>query len=264
MPSSKESIRPKSATTTPAELPHNGFSLISNEKLIAIYTAMLRCRLIVQHSRTLAKSNLASRSHASTLGREAAAVGVSIDLRRTDRLACVASAHAHPSALYSIRPKVPVIEDINSAIRFAIRQKQKKSSNLVAVFSLHPFSSFDEGQLALQQASDQKLPILFVAPAPKPLRTKSRARTKNTSQPTYSFPTFSVDGNDAVAVYRVATESIFHARKDHGASLIECVHTPGSDPLRNMENYLRNKSLYTPALKRDLTTSLRAQLHPTA
>ena len=105
-----------------------------------------------------------------------------------------------------------------------------------------------------------KLPILFVAPAPKPSRTTTRtARTK--PLPACTFPTIVVDGNDVVAVYRVASEAIFHARKNHGATLIECVHTPGSDPLRTMETYLRNKSLYTPALKRNLTANLRAQLH---
>jgi TPP-dependent pyruvate/acetoin dehydrogenase alpha subunit len=130
---------------------------------------------------------------------------------------------------------------------------------------MEPLHSSTEGQHALQIASDQKLPILFVAPAARPARSKSstkpRAALPTTPQPTYAFPTFLVDGNDVVAVYRVATESIFHARKNHGATLIEWVHTPGSDPLRTMENYLRNKSLYTPALKRDLTATLRAQLH---
>jgi pyruvate dehydrogenase E1 component alpha subunit len=249
MTSTKQAPQPKSL---PAALPHNGFSLISNKKLIAIYTAMLRCRLLDQHSRHLLKHNLPSRFFASSLGREAAAAGVSIDLRRTDR---IAPAHWAHSALGSIRPNVPVIEQIDEAIRTAQRFQKKKSAALVVAFSMEPFISSDEWQSALQLASDQKLPILFVAPAPKPTRAKSRTK------PTHTLPTFLVDGNDVVAVYRVATESIFHARKGHGATLIECAHTPGSDPLRTMENYLRGKSLYTPALKRDLTATLRAQLH---
>ena len=254
---------PKQPSQPPAALPHNGFSLISNQKLLALYTAMLRCRLIDHHSRELFKHNQPSRFFASTLGREAAAVGVTIDLRRTDR---ITPAHWHHSALSSIRPIVPVIEEIEAAINFALLQKQKRTSAIVVAFSLQPltsdpFTSSDEWQHALQSASNLKLPILFVAPAVNPSRTKPRVSAKTTPQPTYSFPTFSVDGNDVVAVYRVATESIFHARKNHGATLIECVHTPGSDPFRTMENYLRTKSLYSPALKRDLTATLRAQLH---
>jgi len=254
MPSTKQALKPKA--DTPAALPHNGFSLISNEKLLALYSAMLSCRLIEQHSRSLIKNNLPSRFFASSLGREASAVGVAIDLRRTDR---IAPAHWRHSALSSIRPAVPVIEELESARRFALLQNQKKSSALVVAFSMEPFISSDEWTHALQCASDENLPILFVAPAAKTARTKSH--TRNKPQPIYAFPTIVVDGNDVVAVYRVASEAIFHARKGHGGTLIECVHTPGSDPLRTMEKYLHGKSLYTPALKRNLTAILRSKLH---
>jgi pyruvate dehydrogenase E1 component alpha subunit len=260
MPSSKQSPR---KPDTSAALPHNGFSLISNQKLLALYTSMLRCRLIEQHSRQLLKHNQPSSFYASTLGREASAVGVAIDLRTSDRIARIAPAHLglwHHSALTSIRPTVPIIDQIDQALRFARRSQQKKSSALVVAFSMEPFTSSDEWQHALQSASDQKLPILFVAPAPKPTRANSRT-TPAKPQPTHTFPTFHVDGKDVVAVYRVASESIFHARKGHGATLIQCAQTPGSDPLRTMENYLRAKSLYTPALKRNLTATLRAELH---
>jgi TPP-dependent pyruvate/acetoin dehydrogenase alpha subunit len=265
MPSSKQAPRTRSsiATTAPAPRPllPGDFSLIPNQKLLALYTAMLRCRLIEQHSRALVNRIQPSRFFASSLGREASAAGVAIDLRRTDR---IAPAHWIHSALSSIRPAVPVVEELEGAIRFALLQRQRKTSALVVAFSMEPFISSDEWQQALQRASDDLLPILFVAPAAKPPRAKSRVkpRTARTNpQPSYAFPTFVVDGNDVVAVYRVASEAIFHARKGHGATLIECVHTPGSDPLRTMENYLRGKSLSTLALKRNLTAALRAELH---
>ena len=268
MPSSKPSQRPNSSTaaTAPRPLPPSDFSLIPNKKLLALYTAMLRCRLIDQHSRHLIKHSQPSGFFATSLGREASAVGVAIDLRRTDR---VAPAHWIHSALSSIRPAVPVIEEIEDAIRIALLQKKKKNSALVVAFSLQPFNlapftSSEEWQHALQRASDLKLPILFVAPAAQPARAQSRIKPRSSRthpQPAYTFPTFVVDGNDVVAVYRVASEAIFHARKGHGATLIECVHAPGSDPLRTMERYLRGKSLYTPALKRNLTATLRVELH---
>ena len=257
MPSSIKSTRSRAVTPTPSTQPHNGFSLISNEKLLALYSAMLRCRLIEQRSRELIKTNPPSGFYASTLGREASTVGVAIDLHRTDRIACIAPAHptvSNRAALGSIRPTVPVIEEIEPALRFALLQSQKKSTALVVAFSMKPFTSSDEWQHALQRASDQKLPILFVAPAAKTTRKKP--------QPSYAFPTIVVDGNDVVAVYRVASEAIFHARKGHGATLIECVHASGSDPLRTMEKYLRAKSLYTPALKRNLTAALGVELYP--
>lgn len=266
MPSSKKSPRSKAVTPTPSTQPHNGFSLISNEKLIALYAAMLRCRLIEQHSRELIKINPPSNFHASSLGREASAVGVAIDLLRTDRIACIGPALPtlwNHSAINSIRPTVPVIEEIERALRFALLQSRKKSTALVVVFSMEPLTSSDEWQHALQRASDHKLPILFVAPAAKTARAQSRKKSptiRNKPQPSYAFPTIVVDGNDVVAVYRVASEAIFHARKGHGATLIECVHAPGSDPLRTMEKYLRAKSLYSPTLKRNLTAALGVEL----
>jgi TPP-dependent pyruvate/acetoin dehydrogenase alpha subunit len=256
MPSIKQS--PQHKPEVPATSPHNGFSLISNEKLLALYTAMLRCRLIEQHSREVIKRNNPSGFFASNLGREASAVGVAIDLRPSDR---IAPAHWSHSALSSIRPAIRVVDQFDEAIHFALRSQQKKSSALVVAFSMEPFTSSEEWTHALQRASDEKLPILFVAPAAKPVRVSSRTAARTPPQPTYTFPTFTVDGNDVVAVYRVASESIFHARKGHGATLIECVHTPGTDPLRTMEKYLRGKSLFTPALKRNLSSTLRAELH---
>ncbi len=38
----------------------------------------------------------------------------------------------------------------------------------------------------------------------------------------YGFPGITVDGNDVVAVYRVASEAIARARKGAGPTLIEC------------------------------------------
>ena len=135
MTSTKPSPRPnKTAPNTPtsaATPPHNGFSLISNQKLLDLYTAMLRCRLIEHHSRELIKSNLPSRFFASSLGREASAVGVAIDLRRSDR---IAPAHWIHSALSSIRPTVPVIEELEGALRFALLQNQKESGALVVAW----------------------------------------------------------------------------------------------------------------------------------
>jgi TPP-dependent pyruvate/acetoin dehydrogenase alpha subunit len=59
----------------------NGFSLISNEKLLSLYAVMLQCRMIEERMRTLFPQ-----SKALSLGREASAVGVTIDLLPQDAL----------------------------------------------------------------------------------------------------------------------------------------------------------------------------------
>jgi TPP-dependent pyruvate/acetoin dehydrogenase alpha subunit len=71
-----------------------------------------------------------------------------------------------------------------------------------------------------------------------------------------------VDGHDAVAVYRVATEAITHARKGNGATIIECIFDAGgeADALRRMEEYLTRKSLFRAAWKRKIAAEFAARL----
>jgi hypothetical protein len=61
------------------------------------------------------------------------------------------------------------------------------------------------------------------------------------------FPVISVDGNDLVAIYRVAQESIARAR-DGGPTLIACVPYIAdgmtANPIANTERYLTGKKLF--------------------
>lgn len=103
-------------------------------------------------------------------------------------------------------------------------------------------------------------------------------------------PTIAVDAQDAVAVYRVASESISRARLRRGPTLIACLahptsqvpdshtsefHPPGpgqpagdradsgddlSEAIRGMETYLGRKSLFDPARKAQLLDAFARQL----
>ena len=75
-----------------------------------------------------------------------------------------------------------------------------------------------------------------------------------------SFPVIAVDGNDAVAVYRVASEAIAHARKGDGPTLIECIRTKAGDPLLNMEKYLVRKGLFSEEFKRKVAAGCSEKL----
>lgn len=78
--------RRKIAAPAAAPAPHNGFSLISNQKLLQIYSAMLQCRMIEARIRALIKQNQLDK-HYDTTGQEAAFVGAAIDLLPEDTLA---------------------------------------------------------------------------------------------------------------------------------------------------------------------------------
>ena len=81
-----------------------------------------------------------------------------------------------------------------------------------------------------------------------------------------------VDGDDAVAVYRVATEAIAHARRGGRPTLIECKPWPladaqpgkrrkPTDPISNMETYLTRKGLFDKKFKSAVTTAFRRELN---
>jgi TPP-dependent pyruvate/acetoin dehydrogenase alpha subunit len=73
----KSNEQPHAVPPQPAK---NGFSLISSEKLLELYSTMLKCRMIEDSTRILFTNNDFSANYNSAAGREAVAVGVAIDL----------------------------------------------------------------------------------------------------------------------------------------------------------------------------------------
>ncbi len=65
-----------------------------------------------------------------------------------------------------------------------------------------------------------------------------------------------------VAVYRVSTEAITHARKGNGPTLIECIFEPSEirDPLLKMEAYLTRKGLFSEEWKRQVAVAFKREL----
>ncbi len=135
---------------------------------------------------------------------------------------------------------------------------------------------------ALQFAAAHSLPSLFVvlnrlqSPSRKGLAADYSARGQK-----LGLPVIPVDGNDVVAVYRVAQESLIRARQGSSPTLIEARISPigtttarsrantnghstnHTDPLAFMENYLTAKGLFSPAWKDTIAATFREQLDST-
>jgi TPP-dependent pyruvate/acetoin dehydrogenase alpha subunit len=101
-------------------------------------------------------------------------------------------------------------------------------------------------------AAEQVLPILFVVmPGTQSLRHGGVCALAHDS----GVPGIAVDGDDAVAIYRVAQESIGRARIGGGAAVMECVPfvvTGAKSKRRNdgvdgMERYLLQRGVVTQA-----------------
>jgi TPP-dependent pyruvate/acetoin dehydrogenase alpha subunit len=216
----------------------DGFSLISNQKLLALYAAMQGCRMIAERSRREPQEKKSTGIVRSILDHEAAIVGAIIDLQAGDAVAPT----LRPSAvLNAINPSVSISSTISLPSRSAIANHDRR--NVTVLFSGRG-QSFEAWQKALNLASAQSLPILFVS-FNRLQRSGWTIDTTGTppKKRGYAIPSINVDGNDVVVVYRVASEAIAHARKGHGPTLIECMVMHPSDPIQNMKKYLLRKGL---------------------
>src|SRR5580658_3441816 len=132
--------------------PDEGFSLISRQKLLTLYSAMLRCRSISERSMAPTKSGN------SVVGHEAVAVGAAIDLHPHDT---VAAARWPQSALKEINPSVSIAPSISFASRSALREKGGRG--ITVLFASGKEKSQSSWMSALTFAGGHNLPFLFVS-----------------------------------------------------------------------------------------------------
>jgi pyruvate dehydrogenase E1 component alpha subunit len=272
--------KPARKAKSPAD--EKTFSLVSNEKLLAIYSAMIKCRLLEQRATALfQQGRLAFDLHASSR-REAAYAAITIDLQPNDALSIasgdwlpafvkgmpiekllrtLASPSSHldghsTTAASDLELKNPLAFDEahrpQSVRESAIAAQGAKDGAIVtailpSVELLQPWHSL------LADAASQKLPIVFVHYVSNQLsETPANRKGKNPDALFHGVPAIAVDAWDAVAVYRVAYEAILRARQGRGATLLECLahldtsvetNENAGDPVSSMENYLKRKGI---------------------
>ena len=307
----KKHKQPKSARPVKNK---DSFSLVSDEKLLQIYTAMVKCRMLAKEVEALSQQGKLAAGVRAAAGNEAIVTGLAIDLLPDD----VVSSTRHDLAA-SLLKGLP-LETIISRVMASRRGRRKSPGRVHADRSLHgilPPSSTLAGQLnvacgvalanlmakngrivtvfcegsddptetcgeALAFAGANKLPVLFVCHSDSHPEPEAAAHARPSSLADTSLacgvPAITVDGNDAVAVYRVAYESITRARQGRGPTLIACgmnhhdlaryLRTKSrgtqrvgpNDPIRNMEVYLTRKDLFNARLKRRITAAFGSEL----
>lgn len=233
----------KEAQNAPAE-----FSLISNHTLLALYRNLLKCRPGASRGR---------RGRPNAAEFDAVAVGVTMDLAGEDHVRSMERRDL--IALLAGRPKpdaqcadADVESMLHGAIGAALANKTKKSGKVALVFGSN--GNGDAWRDALEVARVHLLPMIFVSAIDLARERRNHAPDNSKLEPGTELPQITVDGNDVVAVYRVAHEAIERARRDRGPTLIECApyRVQGrlhNDPVANMEGYLKAKGLWRPALK---------------
>lgn len=252
---------------------NNGFTLISNEKLLQLYTTMLKCRMIEERARALfSQGGFAGNDFTSltSVGQEATVVAVAIDLLPEDTIASsqgelIAAFHKSKpmkKALASAA-QLDVAVQLDLVLSNARLNKDKKNGKIAVVFIDGSAIKLACWRQAIHAAGEQQLPILFVCQSKLVNGQAKAAEAKIPVEAEASgLPGIIVDGNDVVAVYRVATESIAHARKGSGATLIHCLvdRTKANDPILKMEHYLQRKGLYNERLRLKADKILRGSM----
>jgi TPP-dependent pyruvate/acetoin dehydrogenase alpha subunit len=272
-----------------------GGSLIDDAKLKQLYATMLQCRLLTEHGRRIRRSKTV---FDASLGQEAIAVGCAIDLRPQDTVA-VASHDSIVSLVKGValsdvvaemygRPSTPgwVAQNLigpssrtgsgqdelyAAAGNAALAGKREDNGKVVMVFSGAAAMASESWRQAVKIAARRSLPIIFVVENNPWGGTQAKNGSGNLARKaqTDGLTSITVDGNDVVAVYRVAYESLERMRRGGGAVLIEAkpyrqhgqVLLNGErDPLTHMERYLTAKKLFTTRWKSGVAQQFSREL----
>lgn len=275
------------------------FSLISNDKLLALYANLLKCRIALKQA---AAGESRNKTQAGTFcGCEAGIVATTIDLRAEDMVSAsdhtlltgffkgaavesILHSFSRNGALKADRAKSVMGSDTRNGVKApaahhepmhaligaALANKTAENGRVAVVFECDAES--DAWNQAIEIAKTHSLPIIFVSQSPDstPAKQRAQSQSKNRKSETPHFPIITVDGHDVVAVYRVANESISRARKGRGPTLIECrpfqVEGNGKsnghalDAVANMETYLSNKGLFSRKLKDEMLTNASQEM----
>jgi acetoin:2,6-dichlorophenolindophenol oxidoreductase subunit alpha len=261
--------------------------LVPNAKLRQMYAAMAEARLLNQHIVRLQRGagSLKGRQRLeSTHGQEACRVSTAIDLGLGDlvsdfqagivmellagekvssllkRIAEIHSAKkaARPVRIGESRRVLPWVEDADERLRMALGSalafKTLGQKNVVVAYVRHGEIAKGTWRKMLGLASKLELPVIFVVlPANGERRNGIAGLSEKTRR--WGVPGIAVDAVDAVALYRVAQESMGRTRGGDGPVLIECVECglegesgkAAHDPLVQMRNFLLGRKVCTPA-----------------
>jgi len=311
----------KAEKAAPAARPQgNGASPLSPEILKRLYYYMLKCRLVEERARTLFKQGKFAGNYYAAVGQEATEVGATIDLEKDDYIAPShrnfvtnimkgtplekmyaqlyarktspdqgrsSPAHCGNAETRVITPASTIAAQLNIGTGVALAYKLQKKPNIVVALSGDGSTSLGFWHEALNFAGVQKLPIVYICENNRwaesvSVKLQTAVEDISTKAQGYGFPGITVDGNDVVAVYRVAREAIRRAREGHGPTLIECKtyrwygHSEidpakyrqpeeveawkAKDPIPAMERYLQSQKLWSDQWKEQITGEINAEI----
>jgi pyruvate dehydrogenase E1 component alpha subunit len=233
---------------------------LEKEKMLRIYRKMLEIRLFEEKVFELYGQNLVPGTIHLYAGEEAVAVGVCENLRKDDYIVSTHRGHGHCLAkgasldrtMAEIMGKetgyckgkggsmhiadfsvgmlgatAVVGAGIPIATGAGLSIKLRKTDQVVACFFGEGASNQGTFHEGINMAAIWKLPVLYVCEnnlyAMGTRQTQVMAiRDVAKRAEAYGIPGITVDGNDALSVYKTAQEAVERARSGKGSTLIEC------------------------------------------
>ncbi len=256
--------------------------LVNNRKLRQLYVAMAGARVLNEYVTGTKGRPKFERIH-STHGEEACRVSTAIELVEGDLVSdaqagvvmdFIAGATA-PSLLHRITAvpsntkktraksatikraaQLPWIEDADERLAMAegaaLAFKTLKRPNLVVAYVRRGEAVGRVWRRVLGVASKFELPIIFVVLPDIGNRRQRVAEVRTNARP-WRVPCIPVDAGDAVALYRVAQESIGRVRGEGGPVVIECVahrlegrkrkRIDRDDPILQMKDFMLGRNV---------------------
>jgi len=251
--------------------------LISHARMRAMFRALVETRLL---SARAAKTR--SAVHLIPYGLEGCWVGPLIDLKPGDltslpratwladhirsigaretansaSLGEVRQALKSFTAEKSTRTNLAPIDRLLCSAGMAMALKPSAEKSVAVAYAGAADLTPSEWKHLLTVASEGALPLIAViTPDAKPVDISSIVKRMGVN----TIPVIPVDAADAVALYRVAQETLVRARADGGIAVIECIDC-GADPIAILGAQLVRKKICTARWVANVEPAFRATL----
>jgi acetoin:2,6-dichlorophenolindophenol oxidoreductase subunit alpha len=272
--------------------------LVPNTKLRQMYLAMAEARTLDEHVAKLQKRGKGRRRVESTSGQEACRVSTAIDLGVGDlisdsqvgvvmellagakvdslleRVASIRSGKKiKPLKVSGVSARLlPRVDDVEERLRMAMGAaasfKALGRKDVVVAYVRNGEVAKGVWRTLLGLASKLELPVIFVVlPAAKGSKKAGVVELSGRTS-RWGVPGIPVDAGDAVALYRVAQESLGRTRAGDGPVLIECVEYRAEskgkkaavDPLVSMKEFLLTRKVGTEAWLKSAGDGVRERI----
>jgi len=244
--------------------------LLPHKKLTEMYAGMLHGRLLERFLKQRTASLAGGLSLQPFTGREASLIAVLHNLLPQDR---VSVRGADPVLRYLRDGKtkqaaasgvLPPIEEVTERLAMAagVALAGNAAQEMVVAAYLDAAETREPWTGIIETAGRLELPMIFVcqdetrSTSAAKMRRDAGWKRVGSAAAKFQVPVIPVDGQDLIALYRVAQEAIGRARMGLGPSLIWCMRWElgprRPDPLAEFEQYLAKRRLFTPAHKRSI------------